>query len=216
MTEDDEEKTGFYTEEGVYCFTHMPKELKNSAATLQRMMEKVLADQRGRNEGENSMLCLRSKKETICFVATGLDGRNPDTVPIKKLQAKSTPTPRARRLYLGIETIEEGSGVGIILVSPEENMYSYAIHLKFNASNHAIDCEALLVGLAASVRKDWKLLFFDVATTFDSAVYRVHAISFDAVVASPVSAACIDAAAYLVYAAPQSSCFEKIYLETWN
>ncbi|GKE55021.1 reverse transcriptase domain-containing protein, partial [Tanacetum coccineum] len=53
----------------------------------------------------------------------------------KKLQAKSTPTPRARRLYLGIETIEEGSSVGIILVSLEENMYSYAIHLKFNASN---------------------------------------------------------------------------------
>ncbi|GKA09204.1 reverse transcriptase domain-containing protein [Tanacetum coccineum] len=49
MAEDDEEKTGFHTEEGVYCFTHMPKELKNSAATLQRMMEKVLADQRGRN-----------------------------------------------------------------------------------------------------------------------------------------------------------------------
>ncbi|GKB65171.1 hypothetical protein Tco_0921357 [Tanacetum coccineum] len=49
MTEDDEEKIGFHMEEGVYCFTHMPKELKNSAATLQRMMEKVLADQRGRN-----------------------------------------------------------------------------------------------------------------------------------------------------------------------
>ncbi|GJY77185.1 hypothetical protein Tco_0482301 [Tanacetum coccineum] len=49
MTEDDEEKTAFHTEEGIYCFTHMLKELKNSAATLQRMMEKVLADQRGRN-----------------------------------------------------------------------------------------------------------------------------------------------------------------------
>ncbi|GJR43153.1 hypothetical protein Tco_1311256 [Tanacetum coccineum] len=49
MAEDDEEKTGFHTEEGVYCFTHMPKELNNSAATLHRMMEKVLADQRGRN-----------------------------------------------------------------------------------------------------------------------------------------------------------------------
>ncbi|GJY14419.1 hypothetical protein Tco_0384841 [Tanacetum coccineum] len=76
--------------------------------------------------------------------------------------------------------------------------------------------------------KDWKLLFFDVAATFDSAVHRVHAVSFDAAVASPVSAACIDAAAYFVSAAcidaaayfvsaaPQSSCFEKIYLETWN
>ncbi|GJT35354.1 hypothetical protein Tco_0925773 [Tanacetum coccineum] len=49
MAEEDEEKTGFHTEEGAYCFTHIPKELKNSAATLQRMMEKVLTDQRGRN-----------------------------------------------------------------------------------------------------------------------------------------------------------------------
>nr|GEZ06181.1 hypothetical protein [Tanacetum cinerariifolium] len=40
MAEDDEEKTGFHSEEGVYCFTHMLKELKNSVATLQRMMEK--------------------------------------------------------------------------------------------------------------------------------------------------------------------------------
>ncbi|GKA57682.1 reverse transcriptase domain-containing protein [Tanacetum coccineum] len=74
----------------------------------------------------------------------------------KKLQAKSTPTPRAWRLYLGRETIEEGSGVGIILVNPEEKMYSYAIRLKFNASNHAMDCEALLAGLAASVSKGMK------------------------------------------------------------
>ncbi|GJT15841.1 hypothetical protein Tco_0874547 [Tanacetum coccineum] len=40
MSESDEEKTGFHTEEGVYYFTHMPKELKNSAAMLQRMMDK--------------------------------------------------------------------------------------------------------------------------------------------------------------------------------
>ncbi|GJV21867.1 hypothetical protein Tco_1370887 [Tanacetum coccineum] len=47
MAEDNEEKTRFHTEEGVCCFTHMLKELKNSAPTLQRMMDKVLADQRG-------------------------------------------------------------------------------------------------------------------------------------------------------------------------
>ncbi|GJV74251.1 hypothetical protein Tco_1494246 [Tanacetum coccineum] len=68
------------------------------------------------------------------------------------------------------------------------------------------------------LHQDWKLLFFDVAASFDSAVHRVHAVSFDAAVASTVSAACwfYDAAAYFVSAAPQSSCFEKIYLETWN
>ncbi|GKA43448.1 hypothetical protein Tco_0736172 [Tanacetum coccineum] len=53
---------------------------------------------------------------------------------------------------------------------------------------------------------DWKLLFFDVAASFDSAV------SFVAAVASTVSAACwfYAAAAYFVSAAPQSSCFAKI------
>ncbi|GJX15900.1 hypothetical protein Tco_0216732, partial [Tanacetum coccineum] len=66
----------------------------------------------------------------------------------KKLQAKSTPTPRAWRLYLGKETIKEGSGVGIILVSPEEKMHSYAIRLKLNSPNHVMDYEALLAGEA--------------------------------------------------------------------
>ncbi|GKC08389.1 reverse transcriptase domain-containing protein, partial [Tanacetum coccineum] len=74
----------------------------------------------------------------------------------RKLQAKSILTPRAWRLYLGRETIEKGSGVGMILVNPEEKMYSYAIHLKFNASNHAMDYEALLTGLAISVSKGMK------------------------------------------------------------
>ncbi|GKF82296.1 hypothetical protein Tco_0243952 [Tanacetum coccineum] len=51
--------------------------------------------------------------------------------------------------------------------------------------------------------KDWKLLFFDVATSFDSAVHRVHVVSFDAAVldvAATVSAACIVAAGYIVSA----------------
>ncbi|GJS16659.1 ribonuclease H-like domain-containing protein [Tanacetum coccineum] len=45
--------------------------------------------------------------------------------------------------------------------------------------------------------KDWKLLLRDVAASFDSAVHRVHAVSFDAAVASTVSAACCVAAGYL-------------------
>ncbi|GJY66485.1 hypothetical protein Tco_0468723 [Tanacetum coccineum] len=46
---------------------------------------------------------------------------------------------------------------------------------------------------------DWKLLLRDVAASFDSAVHRVHAVSFDAAVASIVSAACCAAAGYFVY-----------------
>ncbi|GJR88348.1 hypothetical protein Tco_0212359 [Tanacetum coccineum] len=47
---------------------------------------------------------------------------------------------------------------------------------------------------------DWKLLLRDVAASFDSAVHRVHAVSFDAAVASTVSAACSVAAGYIVSA----------------
>nr|GEW08594.1 hypothetical protein [Tanacetum cinerariifolium] len=68
----------------------------------------------------------------------------------KELQSKSTPTPKAWRLYLGKETIKEGLGVGIILVSLEEKEHLYATRLKFKASNHVMDYEALLAGLAAS------------------------------------------------------------------
>ncbi|GJY58473.1 hypothetical protein Tco_0458365 [Tanacetum coccineum] len=59
-----------------------------------------------------------------------------------------------------------------------------------------------------SEKLDWLLLhqgllFFDVATLFDSVFHRVHAVSFDAAVldvASTVSAACIVAAGYIVSA----------------
>ncbi|GKB69240.1 reverse transcriptase domain-containing protein [Tanacetum coccineum] len=320
MAENDKEKTGFHTKEGVYCFTHMPKELKNSAVMLQRIIKKVLADQRGQNmevyleeivvkskmeegrflghmvtkegiradpekvqtiiqsptpkslnqirsyflqlkaiskfipklvelkypirevrmrfettegsgwtneaeeslrrikrklnklqalaitkEGEVLMLCLQQRSETISsmllveregiqihvsYVSRPLQAMEICYTPMekmvhalihtirslrtifrkhkeaegsvvkkffgqgkqvqetpdanegemsnlsKKLQAKSTPTPRAW--------------------SPDEKMHSYAIRLKFNASNHAIDCEALLAGLAASVSKGMK------------------------------------------------------------
>nr|GEX22957.1 hypothetical protein [Tanacetum cinerariifolium] len=74
----------------------------------------------------------------------------------KKLQAKLTPTPRAWRLYLGKEAMEEGLGVGIILVSPDEKIHSYVIHLKFKASDHAMDYEALLAGLVTFISKCMK------------------------------------------------------------
>ncbi|GKB55848.1 hypothetical protein Tco_0912034, partial [Tanacetum coccineum] len=155
MTEDDEEKTGFHTEERVYCFTYMPKELKNSMAILQKMVKKVLADQKGRNmEMYLEEIVIKSKREKVEGTPDANEGGTFNLN--RKLQAKSTLTPRAWRLYLGRETIEEGSGVGIILVSPKEKMYSYVIRLKFNTSNHAMDCEALVTRLVVSVRKGIK------------------------------------------------------------
>ncbi|GJU88598.1 hypothetical protein Tco_1301021 [Tanacetum coccineum] len=69
MAENDEEKTRFHTEEGVYCFTHMPKELKNSAVTLQGIIEKLLSDQRRRNvEVYLKEIVVKSKMEEGRFL----------------------------------------------------------------------------------------------------------------------------------------------------
>ncbi|GKA18618.1 putative reverse transcriptase domain-containing protein, partial [Tanacetum coccineum] len=54
------------------------------------------------------------------------------------------------------------------------------------------------------LHQDWKLLLRDVAASFDSAVHRVHAVSFDAAVASTVSAACCVAAGYIMFASADS------------
>nr|GEV14595.1 uncharacterized mitochondrial protein AtMg00810-like [Tanacetum cinerariifolium] len=258
-TRDDEEKNWVsYGGRGILFHPYTKRVKKNSAATLQRMMEKVLADQRGRNMetyleeiviknksemdlGRNpdtyflckptaarngNMLHPKKKVQALSHIARSLrtvfrkhkvkvvidgpmeeilkfveregrlgkwateirtydisyvqrkeaegpvvlkffgQGEQVDETPdankggifglSKGFQANSTPTTRASRLYLGREIIKEGSGVGIILISPEEKMYSYAIRLKFKASNHAMDCKALLAGLAASANQGMK------------------------------------------------------------
>ncbi|GJT93113.1 reverse transcriptase domain-containing protein [Tanacetum coccineum] len=49
MAESDEEKTAFYTSQGVYCYTKMPFGLKNAGATYQRLVDKAFDSQIGRN-----------------------------------------------------------------------------------------------------------------------------------------------------------------------
>ena len=49
MCPEDEEKTAFITESGLYCYKVMPFGLRNAGATYQRMVNKVFANQIGRN-----------------------------------------------------------------------------------------------------------------------------------------------------------------------
>ena len=49
MAPEDEEKTAFITDRGTYCYKVMPFGLKNVEATYHRMVNKVFANQIGRN-----------------------------------------------------------------------------------------------------------------------------------------------------------------------
>ena len=49
MDERDQEKASFITEYGTYCYVTMPFGLKNAGATYQKLVNKLVKDQIGRN-----------------------------------------------------------------------------------------------------------------------------------------------------------------------
>ena len=49
MDEVNQEKTSFVTNQGLFCYKVMPFSLKNAGATYQRLMNKMFANQIGRN-----------------------------------------------------------------------------------------------------------------------------------------------------------------------
>jgi hypothetical protein len=49
MADEDEDKTTFYTDVGIFCFIKMPFGLKNAGTTYQRLMDMTFKKQIGRN-----------------------------------------------------------------------------------------------------------------------------------------------------------------------
>ncbi|KAJ0489324.1 putative nucleotidyltransferase, Ribonuclease H [Helianthus annuus] len=64
MKEEDEEKTAFHTDKGIFCYQKMPFDLKNAGATYQRLVDKAFESQIGRNmEAYVDDLVIKSKTE---------------------------------------------------------------------------------------------------------------------------------------------------------
>nr|GEW73098.1 reverse transcriptase domain-containing protein [Tanacetum cinerariifolium] len=60
MENGDEEKTDFHTNQGVFCYTEMPFDLKNAGATYQRLVDKAFEKQIDRNLKVEAVMKLQS------------------------------------------------------------------------------------------------------------------------------------------------------------
>ena len=64
MVEEDQKKTAFITNQGLYCYKVMPFRLKNEGATYQRLVNKMFSKQIGRNmEVYVDNMLVKSKEE---------------------------------------------------------------------------------------------------------------------------------------------------------
>ena len=58
-----------------------------------------------------------------------------------------TPARELWKLYVDGSSNENGSGVGIILITPAGSRFHFALRFSFKASNNEVEYEALLAGL---------------------------------------------------------------------
>ncbi|XP_024195604.1 uncharacterized protein LOC112198711 [Rosa chinensis] len=61
-------------------------------------------------------------------------------------QAPNPQPPSTWRLYVDGASNKKISGAGILLISPEDQVYEYALKFAFKASNNAVEYEALIAG----------------------------------------------------------------------
>nr|GEW23554.1 hypothetical protein [Tanacetum cinerariifolium] len=153
MSEDEEEKTvTFHTKEGVYYHNHMLKGLKNSRATLQRMMDKDVEETLYKLQRVNMKLdpneCAFGMEEGK-FLGEEAEGQavekffgKGEQVP-QVLEEGSSGDSEARRDLKKSYFLGQGTE-GL------EKEYSHAVRLNFHALKDDMDYEALLVGLAAA------------------------------------------------------------------
>ncbi|GKD27007.1 reverse transcriptase domain-containing protein [Tanacetum coccineum] len=87
MSEEDEEKTAFYTDQGTYCYIKMPFGLKNAGATYQRLVDSTFCEQLGRNLEayvDDMVVKSKTKQEMIMDIAETFDN-------LRKINMKLNP-----------------------------------------------------------------------------------------------------------------------------
>ncbi|GKE94368.1 hypothetical protein Tco_1579223, partial [Tanacetum coccineum] len=131
MSKEDEEKMVFHIEGGILCYTNMPKGLKNLGATYQRMTDKVLVEQKGRNVELSLDKCVFGMEEGkfLGYVVTA-EGTRADPKKLKVITHRSTPE--------GLK--QESRTLGIIKICAYDKNFSsiwtYTTMMLLRVCNH--------------------------------------------------------------------------------
>ncbi|GKD63079.1 reverse transcriptase domain-containing protein [Tanacetum coccineum] len=146
MADDNEDKTAFFACKEVFCYRKMPFGLKNAGATYQRLVDKVFGDQIGRN-----------LKAYVDDMKTQIPKDFSIEIPLeegKKVETRRVDTGKEGpklgsiwKLYTDRALSSNGSGAGLMLISPEGREYTYALRFEFKTTNNGVEYEALLAGL---------------------------------------------------------------------
>ncbi|GJW18415.1 putative nucleotidyltransferase, ribonuclease H [Tanacetum coccineum] len=106
MSEEDEEKTAFYTDQGTFCYKKMPFGLKNAGATYQRLMDEAFDKQIGRNLEvyvDDMVIKSKAEKDMLADIAETFDN-------LRRINMKLNP----KKCSFGVE---EGKLLGYMVTS---------------------------------------------------------------------------------------------------
>ncbi|XP_059627354.1 uncharacterized protein LOC132270172 [Cornus florida] len=176
MNLNDEEKTSFVTERGIYCYKVMPYGLTNAGATYQRLVSKIFKSQMGKTvEAYIDEMVVKSRKkdqylqhlqdmfEVLRKYGMKLNPTKCSFLGLLQTVLRHNKRPRRQawgdeqRLALTrlkeymqnppiLSALKPGPRVGIKLQTPEGATLHRAIRLEFRATNNEAEYEALLAG----------------------------------------------------------------------
>ncbi|GJZ20278.1 reverse transcriptase domain-containing protein, partial [Tanacetum coccineum] len=106
MSEEDEEKTAFYTDQGTFCYKKMSFGLKNAGATYQRLVDEAFDKQIGRNLEvyvDDMVIKSKAEKDMLADIAETFDN-------LRRINMKLNP----KKCSFGVE---EGKFLGYMVTS---------------------------------------------------------------------------------------------------
>nr|XP_027100416.1 uncharacterized protein LOC113719406 [Coffea arabica] len=125
MSEEDQEKMTFFTDQGVYCYTTIPFGLKNGGATYQWLINRVFKAQIGRNVEAYVDDILLKSKETSAFLSDSAA----KALPLFKVLKKADKFTWTMECQQAFEELKEYLHHLPTLTSsrPEETLYLYLL-----------------------------------------------------------------------------------------